>query len=77
MARRYREQQTEHSAIIHCEGADGYDATLCGYVLEGEASYRAGGGAECVEVTRGKIDCPRCLCIIRFSKTIPSRMLKR
>lgn len=55
---------------IHAGGASGNDYTLCGCALEGE-----NGDTEMDEVTRGRINCPDCIGIIRHCKTIPARLL--
>jgi hypothetical protein len=74
-AERYREQ-TPDGPIIHCGPCDGNDYTLCGYALEGEASSNEDGDAEPELVLRGKINCEKCITIIRFAKTIPAKWLK-
>ena len=73
MTDRYREM-TPSGPVIHCGPYDGNDYTLCGYALEGEAS-RDGGCEEPTMVTRGKINCDRCVALIQFAKKVPARLL--
>ena len=58
--------------VVHADSGDGHDFTLCGYALEGACD---GYDSECVEIYRGKIDCPKCLHIISYSKSIPASVL--
>lgn len=55
-------------SVVHCEGADGNDYTLCGDALEGV------NGDEPMEATwRDPIRCGRCAQIIAFAKKIKSK----
>ena len=74
--KRLRERLHDRT-IIHCDGVDGNDYTLCGYATEGEQSGWNGGGLPVESVTRGKISCDQCLRIIRFAKQVPSRFLAK
>lgn len=67
---RYKEGE-----IIHAGPSDGNDYTLCGYALEGECS--PGGEVETIKVDRGKINCEKCITIVRYAKAIPSRYLAK
>lgn len=69
--RRYAEKIDAGRTVIHSGPADGCDYTLCGAAMDGED-----GDNEMSEVARGKIDCERCVRIIRFCKQIPARILK-
>jgi hypothetical protein len=66
---RWREGDT-----IHADGSDGAEYTLCGFAYEG-ACMDDEHDTECVEVTRGKINCAKCLAIVRYAKSIPARYL--
>lgn len=70
---RYAEQTTG-GRVIHANSAEGYDTTLCGYALEGVASTSDFQEESLIPLTRGKIDCQRCLAIITFCKKIPARL---
>lgn len=61
---------TAAGPVIHAESSDGLDMTLCGYAYEGE-----NGDDPLAVTTQGKIDCHRCVRIIRFCKAIDSRQL--
>jgi hypothetical protein len=52
--------------VVHSEGADGTDFTLCGLAPEGGE----GDGPVTMPETRKRIDCQSCLGIIRFCKRI-------
>lgn len=67
---RYSEVVDRH-AIIHAGPSDGHDMTLCGAALEGER-----GGNQMLR-TRRRITCSRCIGIIRYCRTIPTRLWKR
>jgi hypothetical protein len=67
---------TGEGAVIHADSGRGSDYTLCGYAYEGSA-MRDEGDTTLVLVERGKINCPNCLQIIRYAKTIPARMLAK
>ncbi len=50
--------------VVHCEGADGNDYTLCGEALEG-----VNGDTPMVETQEG-IDCGRCIGIIQHCRRV-------
>ena len=54
--------------LLHCEGVDGNDFTLCGFTLDGDQG-------EILDWEGGRIDCPQCLAIIRFCQSINGRSL--
>lgn len=58
--------------IIHAGRHDGLDMTLCGYAEEGECADD-GGDEGLTEVFRGKVDCPECVGIILYCKSIPAK----
>lgn len=70
MITRFKER-TEDGFVIHAGPSSGLDVTLCGYALEGEAATH-GGMETPVEVFRGKINCPACVNLILYCKSIPS-----
>lgn len=68
-ARRRIREFTPNGPVIHAEGVTESDRTLCGYAEEGSAMAGAGDSGWHY-VTRGKINCPQCLQIIRHCKLI-------
>jgi hypothetical protein len=54
--------------IVHCGPPDGPDFTLCGFTLDGDQG-------EIIEWEGSRIDCPRCLSIIKFCQSITARSL--
>lgn len=52
--------------IVHCGPADGNDFTLCGFTLDGDQG-------EILEWNSGRIDCPQCVAIIDFCRSIHGR----
>lgn len=63
-------ESTPDGRVIHCGPAQGNDYVLCGAAMDGET-----GGEFMIDVSRGKINCHRCVAIIRFCKAIPARIL--
>ena len=57
----------EADKIVHCEGSDGVDYTLCG------ASIAAWHEMQEMKVTDAGITCERCIGIIRFCKRVRDR----
>jgi hypothetical protein len=68
----YYEPSAEYGAGFHCEGPDGTDFTLCGFSLDGDQ-----GSIEEVTSAPPRIDCPRCLAVIRFCRDMPARAIGR
>lgn len=68
----YYEPAADFGSGFHCEGTDGADFTLCGFSLDGDQG-------DISEVARNppRVDCPRCLAIIRFCRTMPARAIGR
>lgn len=64
----YYEPAADFGEGFHCEAPAGSDFTLCGYSLDGDQG-------EITEVTSSppRIDCPRCLGIIRFCRDLSAR----
>lgn len=56
--------------VIHCEGPDGADYSLCGLALEGER------GDTPMTDTAEDIDCGRCIATIRFCKRVRDGEIK-
>lgn len=56
------------ASLVHCGPADGNDFTLCGFTLDGDQG-------EIVEWDGSRIDCPQCLAIIKFCRSIHARSL--
>lgn len=50
--------------VVHMEGSDGVDYTLCGQALEAWDNNAA------MEITPKSITCERCIGIIRFCKVV-------
>ena len=67
--KRFREFHDK--SIVHSEGPDGCDYTLCGLALEGE------NGDEPMEETRDRIRCPGCIATINFCKSIKASEINR
>ena len=73
--------------IVHADGADGNDYTLCGVtaenVLQSSEEYTAEVFAAetetepCMVYTDKKIDCPECACIIRYCCKLGIRAIKQ
>jgi len=53
---------------VHCDRAHGSDFTLCGFTLDGDQG-------EITETSGSRIDCPDCLAVIRFCRSISARSL--
>lgn len=54
----------EADGLVHCEGSDGVDYTLCG------AGIAAWHEAPQMTTTHAEITCDRCIEIIRFCKRV-------
>ena len=54
--------------IVHCDGVGGNDFTLCGFSLDGDQG-------EIIPWDVSRIDCPQCLAIIHFCRSISARSL--
>lgn len=61
----------EGNGTVHLDGGDGNDLTFCGYALEGACLDDE--DEACIPVTRGRINCQKCLQMIRLAKSIPAR----
>lgn len=72
--RRWLEVEPSGARVIHADEAGGADYTLCGYAPEG-ACMGDDDDVACRAIYRGKINCHRCLAIIRYAKSIPARLL--
>ena len=59
----YREHEKR---LVHCEAANGQDYTLCGFTLDGDQG-------PIDEVSDSKINCPDCIGIINFCRSLPLR----
>ncbi len=62
--------------IIHVEGANGDDRTLCGYVYEGSA-MKGEDDTSLEYVKRGLINCADCIGIIHHCELISRRYFAR
>lgn len=56
--------------IIHCNPADGCDYFLCGAAMDGED------GNGTAKETPRRVNCPECIRIIKFCKTVRARELR-
>ena len=56
----------EEESYIHANGVLGSDYTLCGCDIYGDETLGWVGGVD----THKKIDCPRCIEVIRYCKKI-------
>lgn len=65
----------EVGGFIHAASSNGNDVTFCGYALEG-AAFDSADDQHCVPASRGKINCPNCLLMIRTAKAISARYLE-
>jgi hypothetical protein len=73
---RLKEKTAKGKFTIHVSGALNDDRTLCGYAYEGSCMETEGDhGVEPVE--RGKVNCPMCLTIINYCKSIPPEIARR
>ena len=57
--------------LVHFGSPDGNDYFLCGFAYEGED------GRDCADPTRGRVNCPRCIEVVRFCKTIKTREMRK
>lgn len=70
------------NGIVHADGADGTDYTLCGFTAENTVDSRA---EYCPEAesetepymmpTRLKVTCPKCAMIIRYCVSLGTRAI--
>ncbi len=58
---------------VHAGSGTGHDTTLCGDALEGNDDN---GFTPLVEV-QARINCPACLAVIRYAKSIPASAMVR
>lgn len=58
------------NGLIHCDGPDGNDFTLCGFTLDGDQG-------EVTAIRGPRISCGQCICIINFCQGISRRSLPR
>lgn len=54
----------EDPLIVHCDGPDGNDYTLCGFATEGET------GDSPLTETHAQINCDKCIGVINFCRQI-------
>jgi hypothetical protein len=58
-------------SVVHCDGPDGNDYTLCGLALEGE------NGDEPMEETNWRVTCKQCIGTIAYCKAVRSKELQK
>lgn len=56
------------SNLVHCEGVTAGDFTLCGFTLDGDQG-------RITPTTGCRINCPQCLTIIQYCRSISGRSL--